>query len=80
MDFVVNLYFFFDSDSYAQDQVFLMWNPKQKVFLDELSDPNYSFQISTVEPGEELYDLFTTSQASCCNREFQMIIQEHNDI
>jgi len=48
-----------------------MWNPRgQPVFLDELTDPNYNFQISTVEPGGKLYDLYTGSKAESINREF----------
>jgi hypothetical protein len=57
------------SYSYTQDQLFLLWNPSQSVFLDQIEDSNYDFQISNVEPGEQFYELYTKSQAPCCQRE-----------
>ena len=54
------------SYTYANDELFLLWALNQSVFLDQTDDPNYDFQVSNVEPGELLYDLFTTYQAPCC--------------
>ncbi|OXA44653.1 glycine receptor subunit alphaZ1 [Folsomia candida] len=54
------------SYSYTQEQLFVLWNPSQSVFLDQTEDSNYDFQVSDVEPGGRLYEMFTKSQAPCC--------------
>lgn len=49
-------------DSYTEDKLFLIWDPLDGVYLDQLEDPNYDFQISDVEPFETLENLFITTQ------------------
>lgn len=49
-------------DSYPQDKLFLMWDNIHSIYLDQLADSNFDFQISSVEPGGELEDFYITSQ------------------
>lgn len=39
-----------------------MWDELRSVFLDKVEDSNFEFQVSAVEPGGELDDLYLASQ------------------
>lgn len=65
------------TDSYTQEQLFVLWNPSQSVFLDQTEDSNYDFQVSDVEPGGRLYEMFTKSQAPCCQRKNCKVILQN---